>query len=73
MNGYDIETIDKLSHMLSIPLIGYGGAGNFQHIFDVFKNTEVSALACSSIFHFGDNNPIRLRSYLRNNSIPMRF
>ena len=21
---------------------------------------------------FGDNNPIRLRSYLRNNSIPMR-
>ena len=72
MNGYDIETIDKLSCMLSIPLIGYGGAGNFKHIFDVFKNTEVSALACSSIFHFGDNNPIRLRSYLRNNSIPMR-
>ena len=72
MDGYDIDTIDKLSHMLSIPLIGYGGAGNFQHIFDVFKNTEVSALACSSIFHFGDNNPIRLRSYLRNNSIPMR-
>ena len=72
MNGYDIETIDKLSCMLSIPLIGYGGAGNFKHILDVFKNTEVSALACSSIFHFGDNNPIRLRSYLRNNSIPMR-
>ena len=58
--------------MLSIPLIGYGGAGNFKHIADAFNKTKVSALACSSIFHFGDNNPIRLRSYLRNNDIPMR-
>ncbi len=72
MDGYDIDTIGKLSLMLNIPLIGYGGAGNFEHIFDVFNKTQVSALACSSIFHFGDNNPIRLRSYLRNNSIPMR-
>ena len=72
MSGYDIETINKLSEILSIPLIGYGGAGNFQHILDVFNNTKVSAIACSSLFHFGDNNPIRLRSYLRNNNIPMR-
>tara|TARA_B100000902_G_C27312471_1_gene919221 strand:+ start:2927 stop:3688 length:762 start_codon:yes stop_codon:yes gene_type:complete len=72
MNGYDIETINRLSQILNIPLIGYGGAGNFEHIFDAFSKTQVSALACSSIFHFGDNNPIRLRSYLRNNSIPMR-
>ncbi len=72
MSGYDIETINKLSEILTIPLIGYGGAGNFKHILDVFNNTKVSALACSSIFHFGDNNPIRLRSYLRNNNIPMR-
>lgn len=72
MNGYDIETIKTLSQKLKIPLIGFGGAGNFQHFVDTFTQTQVSALACSSIFHFGDNNPIRLRSYLRNNNIPMR-
>ena len=28
--------------------------------------------ACSSLFHFGDNDPIRARSYLRNYKIEMR-
>ena len=42
--------------MLSIPLIGYGGAGNFQHIFDVFKNTE--SRTTFQHIHFGDNNPM---------------
>ena len=70
MTGYDLKTIDKISSMINIPLIACGGAGNFKHIEDLFSKT--SAAACASIFNFGDNNPFRLRSYLKNAGIDVR-
>ena len=72
MMGYDLDTANEVSSTVKIPVIVCGGAGNFLHLVDLFKNTEASAAACSSLFHFGDNNPIRARSYLRNYKIEMR-
>ncbi len=72
MKGYDIKTVKKISKKILLPLIVSGGAGNFSHLADVFKLTDASAAACGSLFHFGDNNPIRARSYLKNQKIPMR-
>ena len=59
--------------MSNKPIIVCGGAGNFEHLEKLFMETKVEAAACASIFHFGDNNPIRLRSYLKNKNIPMRI
>jgi cyclase len=42
------------------------------HLAELLRDTPASAAACASLFHFGDNNPIRARSYLRNLGIPMR-
>ena len=50
MNGYDINLINKISTITSLPIISSGGAGNFEHIFELFLNTNCSANACSSIF-----------------------
>ena len=72
MEGFDNDYIKKISKLLSIPLIACGGAGNFMHLVELFKNSSTSAAACASLFHFGDNNPIRARSFLRNYKIPMR-
>ncbi len=72
MEGFDNDYIKKISKLLNIPLIACGGAGNFMHLVELFKNTSASAAACASLFHFGDNNPIRARSFLRNYKIPMR-
>ncbi len=72
MQGFDLAIAARLSNTVSLPVIVCGGAGNFMHLVDVFRNTAVSAVACASLFHFGDNNPIRARSYLRNHDIPMR-
>lgn len=72
MEGYDLVLAEKLAQAVSIPVIVCGGAGNFVHLADLLKGTQASAAACASIFHFGDNNPIRARSYLRNLDIPMR-
>jgi cyclase len=72
MNGYDIELIQLIINHTNLPIIACGGAGNFQHLADAYKQTGVSGLAMASIFHFGDNNPIRARAYLKNNSVSIK-
>lgn len=72
MQGYDLELADRVAQAVPVPVIVCGGAGNFMHLADALSKTAVSAAACASLFHFGDNNPIRSRSYLRNLNVPMR-
>jgi len=72
MEGYDLALADSIAQAVSVPVIVCGGAGNFVHLADALGKTAVSAAACGSLFHFGDNNPIRARSYMRNLDIPMR-
>lgn len=73
MEGYDLGLAEKVAQAVNIPVIVCGGAGNFMHLANLLKGTQVAAAACASIFHFGDNNPIRARSYLRNLGVPMRI
>ena len=72
MKGYDDELIKLVMSLTSLPVIACGGAGNLMHLVDTFKNTEVGALAMASIYHFGDNNPVRARSYLKNQDINIK-
>ena len=72
MSGYDIDLANKVSKAINIPVILSGGAGNFHHLVDAFNKTEVAAVACASLFHFGDNSPMRARSHLKNQGIKMR-
>ena len=57
---------------MNVPVIASCGAGDFNHIYEIFKKTSVQGVTCGSIFYFADNNPIRLRTYLVNRNIFMR-
>ncbi|MCP3932288.1 MAG: imidazole glycerol phosphate synthase subunit HisF [Bacteroidetes bacterium] len=72
MTGYDIDLIRLTVEYAGIPVIGCGGAGNFDHMKDAFTETNVSALACGSLFNFGDNNPIRAKAFLSNYNLPFK-
>lgn len=72
MSGYDLDMADRIAKAVPVPVIMSGGAGNLLHLAELLRDTSASAAACASLFHFGDNNPIRVRSYLRNLGIPMR-
>ena len=73
MSGYDLAVVNEVKGYTDRPLIVAGGAGTFMHLVDAFKEAHVDAVACASLFHFGDNNPIRARSYLLNQGIPMKL
>ncbi|MCE2971976.1 MAG: imidazole glycerol phosphate synthase cyclase subunit [Sediminibacterium sp.] len=72
MDGYDLELINLVNSNTSLPVIACGGAGNFKHLAEAYLNTKVSGLAMASIYHFGDNNPIRARAYLKNNGVNIK-
>ena len=42
--GYDIKLIKHISDNVNIPLLALGGAGNWEHIFELFKKTDVSGV-----------------------------
>lgn len=73
MKGYDLELIKLVLTYTTLPVIACGGAGNFMHLVDAYKQTGVGALAMASIYHFGDNNPVRARSYLKNQDINIKI
>ena len=73
MKGYDLELIKLVLTYTTLPVIACGGAGNFMHLVDTYKQTGVGALAMASIYHFGDNNPVRARSYLKNQDINIKI
>ncbi len=73
MIGYDINTINLASKILKIPLIASGGAGDFENMLELVKQTNVSALAAASIYHFTVKTPLDVKKFLNNNNIPVRL
>ncbi len=73
MRGYDIDLIKQVAKNCSLPIIACGGAGNFNHMKEAFQKTDISALACGSLFNFGDNNPIRAKSFLQNYNLNFKI
>jgi cyclase len=75
--GYDIEITREISEKLKVPIIASGGAGNEQHILDVFKYGKADAALAASIFHDIDEPYHRtinqVKEFLKKNGIPVRF
>ena len=71
MGGYDQDLLRALAAKVPAPMILAGGAGNFSHLVEAFE-AGADAVACGSLFNFGDNNPIRAKAYLKNHGIQIR-
>ena len=51
-HGFDFELLGNISSRVGIPVIGHGGAGNAEHIRDLFNRTNVDGVAVASILHY---------------------
>jgi cyclase len=72
MQGYDIETIKKVNNFSNISVIASGGAGSVEDIYNVIKETNVKAIAASSIFHFTEITPLNIKDYLSSKGVSVR-
>lgn len=71
MEGYDLDTIARLCSRLEIPLIASSGAGSLQHCREALE-AGASAITISSMFLFSDHSPIKVRTFLATNGVPVR-
>lgn len=71
MQGYDLDLLSLVVANSTVPVIAGSGAGTFIHLKEAF-DTGVDAVACGSLFNFGDNNPLRAKAFLKNYGIPLK-
>ena len=73
MDGYDIELINRVSKMTSIPLVSLGGAGQPSHFQELAVSGYSGALASASIYHFTQYTPQEVKSILKKSNFPVRL
>ena len=72
--GFDLEMLEKVCAISSVPVIASGGAGNIGHFIDLFNALpKVDAGLAASIFHFGQVKIEQLKQELKKNNIPVRI
>lgn len=71
-NGFNIELASEISTAVRVPVIASGGAGSMEHFAQVFQQTNASAALAASVFHFGHIQIPVLKSFLKQQNIPIR-
>ncbi len=73
-NGFDLELLEKISNLVSIPIIASGGAGSVEHFVELFqKLPQVDAGLAASIFHFREVSITKLKKQLKQKGIQVRL
>jgi len=73
MSGYDVETINRISSAVQIPVIASGGAGTYEDMRVVVQDGKASAVAAASMFHFTEQTPLEAKLYLHQHGVPTRI
>ena len=71
--GFDCDLTAAVSSAVSIPVIASGGAGTFEHFFDVFTAGRADAALAASVFHFQEHAVTDLKKYLRDRGVSVRL
>ena len=70
--GYDIAQLKVVKQAVSVPVIASGGAGDYQHFADLFRQTDVDGALAASVFHSGKIPIPDLKAYLQAQSVEVR-
>jgi cyclase len=71
--GFDCELTAAVSDAVSIPVIASGGAGTFEHFFDVFTAGHADAALAASVFHYSEHAVSELKHFLSSRAVPVRL
>ena len=71
-SGFDLEMLNRVAEVVDVPIIASGGAGNIEHIVEVFEKTTATGALAASIFHFGEVNIGETKQVLANAGIEVR-
>ena len=70
--GYELELTGAIADLVPIPVIASGGAGNPQHLRDVFVESKADAAIVASITHYGEFTIEGIKDYLADEGVSVR-
>ncbi|MDR1958110.1 MAG: imidazole glycerol phosphate synthase subunit HisF [Planctomycetaceae bacterium] len=70
--GFELDITGQIARTVSIPVVASGGAGNIDHLMEVFEKTEVSAAIIAGILHTGLYTMEQIKTPLADHGIPIR-
>ncbi len=73
LQGYDISLCRAVSDNVSIPVLGLGGAGNWNHFLEGFQKGGLSGVCTQNIYHFTESSIHSAKIFLAKNGIEVRF
>jgi cyclase len=71
-SGFDCGLTAAVSSAVAIPVIASGGAGSFDHFYDVFTEGRADAALAASIFHYSEHAVSDLKQFLDSRGVPVR-
>ncbi|MFX0073923.1 MAG: imidazole glycerol phosphate synthase subunit HisF [Candidatus Hermodarchaeota archaeon] len=70
--GYDLDLIQAITDIVSVPVIASGGAGNKDHFIEAINNGAEAVLA-ASLFHYNILNIKDLKEYMNARGVLVRI
>ena len=70
--GYELALTQAIADLVPVPVIASGGAGNPQHLRDVFIQSHADAAIVASITHYGEFSIEHIKRYLEGEGVPVR-
>lgn len=70
--GYDIELLQAITSVLSIPVIASGGAGELRHFAEAFTAGHADAVLAASLFHTRTLTISQLKQFLLGEGVAVR-
>lgn len=71
--GYDNVLNRAVSDAVNVPVLVSGGAGNWGHFADGFRDGGASAVCTTNIYHFTETSIKSAKRYLDSQGLPMRM
>lgn len=71
-SGFNIPLTALIASSVGVPIVASGGAGNPQHLIDVFTAGKADAAIIASIIHTGEYTISQIKNELAKGNIPVR-
>jgi cyclase len=72
-HGYDVQQLQQVRKICTVPLVASGGAGTVEHFATAFREAAVDATLAASVFHSGAIVIADLKLQLRSQGIEVRL
>lgn len=72
LSGFDYELYEGLREIVSVPFITSGGAGCYDDIVKLFRETDCDATGIGKMLFLRDYDVVRIKSYLKGRKVLVR-